>query len=254
MTAALVALVAAQSLTVCADRPGKASPTCIVPTGHVQLEVGLADWTLANSAGERDTALTIGQVAVKYGLTAQSHVAVVVTPLVRATSRAQGRHDEASGFGDVQLVYKHLLTAADAPLQLAVSPFVKAPTAKRPLGNRKWEGGLVIPIQYTIGNTPLTLALTPELDWAADGDGRGRHAVAANVVNLGWQATPQLNLSAELWGQWNLDPAGTERQVSADIAASWLATRRVQLDIGANFGLNRATPDADLYLGVSRLF
>ena len=50
------------------------------------------------------------------------------------------------------------------------------------------------------------------------------------------------------------DPAGTERQLSADIAASWLATSRVQLDIGANFGLNRATPDADLYLGVSRLF
>jgi len=31
-------------------------------------------------------------------------------------------------------------------------------------------------------------------------------------------------------------------------------SQRVQLDLGANFGLNRATPDADLYLGVSVLF
>lgn len=250
----LIAATAAQSLTVCADRPGKARQTCIVPAGHVQAEVGLADWTVADGGGERDTTLTLGQFALKYGLTDRSHVELDVTPWVRVTSRSGSVHDRKSGFGDVQLVYKQLLTPSGARVQVAVSPFVKAPTARRPIGNRKWEGGLVVPIQYALPKSALTLSLTPEVDWAADGDGRGHHALAASVVNLGWQATPHLNLSAELWGQWNLDPAGTERQLSADIAASWLATSRVQLDIGANFGLNRATPDADLYLGVSRLF
>jgi hypothetical protein len=252
LTAAAAA--GAQDLTICADRPGKASQTCIVPPGHVQVEIGVADWTLTKNEGERDTTLTIGQFAIKYGLTERSHIEVDVTPWQRVTSQIASQRDRASGFGDLLLVYKHLLTAADAPLQVAASPFVKVPTAKRPIGNRKWEGGLVVPIQYAIPKSPLTVALTPELDWVADGDGRGRHALAASVVNLGWQATRTLNLSAEVWGQWDWDPSGTERQVSADVAASYLASSRVQLDVGANFGLNRATPDSDLYLGASFLF
>jgi len=250
----LAAAATGQELTICADRPGKASQTCIVPLGHVQVEMGVADWTLSKSQDERDTALTIGQFAIKYGLTERSHVEVDVTPWQRVTDRAGSKHDSSSGFGDLLLVYKQLLTAPDAPLQIAASPFVKAPTARRPIGNRRWEGGLVLPIQYAIPKSQLTIAVTPEVDWAADNDRHGHHALAASVVNLGWQATPKLNLSAEIWGQWDWEPGGTERQVSADVAASYLASSRVQLDVGANFGLNRATPDADLYLGVSRLF
>ena len=250
----LAAAAATPDLTICADRPGKASQTCTVPPGHVQIEIGIGDWTLTKTGGARDTVLTIGQFAVKYGLTERSHIEVDVTPWQRVTSRVGSVRDRESGFGDLLLVYKQLLTSAGAPLQVAASPFVKVPTARRPIGNRKWEGGLVVPIQYAIPKTPLTVSLTPELDWVADGDGHGYHALGASVANLGWQATPTLNLSAEVWGQWDWDPSGTERQASADVAASWLASKRVQLDVGANFGLNRATPDADLYLGVSRLF
>ena len=250
----LAAAATGQELTICADRPGKASQTCIVPPGHVQVEMGIADWTLTANRGERDTALTIGQFAIKYGLTERSHVEVDVTPWQRVTAQAEGGRDSSAGFGDLLLVYKHLLTAPDAPLQVAASPFVKVPTARRPIGDRRWEGGLVLPIQYAIPKSQLTIALTPELDWAADSDRHGHHALAASVVNLGWQATQRLNLSVEIWSQWDWDPRATERQVSADVAASYLASSRVQLDLGANFGLNRATPDVDLYLGVSRLF
>jgi len=253
MIAALLAM-AAQSLTMCADRPGKASPTCTVPAGHAQVEVGVADWTLAKGRGTRDTALALGQVTVKYGLTDQSQLAVEVTPWERVTSRSGGATDRSSGFGDLVVDYRRRLSSAAAPVQIAASPFVKMPTAKRPLGNRQWEGGFAVPIDYAIPKSTLAIAVTPELDWAADADQHGHHAVASSVVELGWQATPRLNLSAELWGQWDWDPARTERQVSADVAAAYLSSQRVQLDAGANFGLNRATPDADLYLGVAVLF
>ena len=120
------------------------------------------------------------------------------------------------------------------------TPFVKVPTAKRSLGNGKWEGGLLIPIGYSIPNSPLSIGLTPEVDWAADGDGRGHHAAMAQVASLGWQASDKLNLSAEIWGQWDWDPAGTTRQASADGAVAYLLGNEVQLDAGANVGLNRA--------------
>lgn len=43
-------------------------------------------------------------------------------------------------------------------------------------------------------------------------------------------------------------------QVSADVAAAYLVAPTLQLDAGANFGLNRDTPDAQLYVGVSKRF
>jgi hypothetical protein len=74
------------------------------------------------------------------------------------------------------------------------------------------------------------------------------------VATLGWAATDKLNLSAEIWGAWDWDGAGTTRQASADGSLAYLLTNDVQLDAGANFGLNRVTPDVELYGGVSVRF
>jgi hypothetical protein len=248
------AAASADEQPICADRPGKATSTCTVPSGHWQIEAGLADWSLQRGGGERDTALVIGETTFKYGLSDHSDIEVDVTPWQRMTSRAAGVHESASGIGDVKLLYKQELTADDAPLQVTALPFVKAPTAKRSLGNGKWEGGLLFPIGYAIGKSPFSIGLTPELDWAADADGHGHHAAMVQVASLGWQATDKLNLSAEIWGQWDWDPAGTTRQASADGAAAYLLSNSVQLDGGANFGLNRETPDVELYAGVSKRF
>jgi hypothetical protein len=248
------AVAAADAQPICAARPGKATPTCTVPAGRFQLETGLADWSLQKSGGERDTSLTIGETTFKYGLTDRSDIEVDVTPYTRQASRGPGFRDRASGVGDVKMSYKHRLTADDAAVQVAVLPYVKIPTANRPLGNGKWESGLLVPIGYAIPGTPLSIGLTPELDWAADADGGGHHAAMVQVISLGWQATPKLSLSGELWGQWDWDPAGTTRQTSADGAIAYLVTNDVQLDAGANVGLNRQTPDVELYTGVSLRF
>ncbi|MGE5063067.1 MAG: transporter [Myxococcales bacterium] len=240
--------------TICADRPGKATATCTVPADHWQFETGLADWSLQKTGGERDTSLAIGETTIKLGLTDSSNLEVDVTPWQKATSRVGGAHESANGFGDVDVLYKRRLTAADAPLQISALPFVKIPTANHSLGNGEWEGGLLIPIGYAIPKTPLSLGFTPEIDWVADAGRHGHHAAMTQVASLGWQATSKLNLSAELWGQWDWDPAGTVRQYSADASIAYLANKRVQLDAGANFGLNRNTPDVELYAGLAKLF
>jgi hypothetical protein len=245
---------AAAEQPICADRPGKATSACTVPAGHWQVETGLADWTLDRSGGERDTSLVVGETTIKYGLTDHSDIEVAVTPWQHATSRGPGFRDSASGIGDVDVIYKHELTSSDATLQVTLYPYVKIPTAKRPLGNGEWEGGLLVPIGYNIGKSPFSIGLTPELNWVADADGRGHHAAMVQVASLGWQVTPKLNLSAEIWGQWDWDPAGTRRQASADGAVAYLLSNNVQLDAGANFGLNRNTPDVELYGGVSKRF
>lgn len=245
---------AADEEPICADRPGKATPTCGVPAGRLQVETGLADWSLQKGSGQRDTSLVVGESTVEYGLTDRSDIELDFTPWQRVTSRGPGFDDRASGIGDIALIYKYRITSGSGPLQAAVSPVVKIPTAKNSLGNGKWEGGLLIPIDYALGKSPFSLNLTPEIDWVADAAGEGHHAGMVQVASLGWQATAKLSLSAELWGQWNWDPAGTTRQASADGSVAYLLSNDVQIDGGANFGLNRVTPDVEIYAGVSKRF
>jgi hypothetical protein len=254
LLAAAPAVAMAEPSPICADRPGKSTATCTVPAGNWQVETGLADWSLDRHSGERDTALVLGETTIKYGLTERSDIEVDFTPWQRVSSRAGGAHESASGIGDLTILYKQQLTAPDAAAQVAVLPYIKVPTAKRPLGNREWEGGLLVPIGIALGKSPLSIGLTPELDFVADADGHGHHAAMAQVASLGWQASDRLNLSVDLWGQWDWDPAGTTRQASADGSVAYLLSNDVQLDAGANFGLNRVTPDAQLYTGVSVRF
>jgi hypothetical protein len=250
----LASAAAADQSPICADRPGKATSACTVPEGHWQLETGLADWTLQKDNGERDTSLVLGETTIKYGLTDASDIEVDVTPWQRATSRGPGFHQSASGIGDAKLIYKQRIVSADGPVQVIAMPFVKIPIANRSLGNGKWEGGMLFPIAYSIAKSPFSIGLTPEVDWSADADGRGHHATMVQVASVGWQATDKLNLSAEIWGQWDWDTSGTTRQASADGSVAYLVNNNVQLDAGANFGLNRVTPDVELYGGVSVRF
>ena len=245
---------AADREPICADRPGKAWATCTVLPGHVEVDVGIAGWSLQKGAGERDAELAVGETEVRFGLTDRSEIAFDIAPYVRASSRGAGRHDSESGVSDLTIFSKNRLTADDAAVELAIVPLVKIPMAKRSLGNGKWEAALLAPVNYAVPNSPLSIALTPELDWVADADGRGHHLAMAQVAGIGWQASDKVNLSAELWGAWDWDPPGTTRQVSADGAVAYLLSNDVQLDAGANFGLNRNTPEVELYAGFAARF
>ena len=245
---------AAEDAPICADRPGKATAACTVSNGRWQLEAGLADWSIQKSSGDRNSALALAETTIKYGLTSSSDIELDVTPFERETTTFAGITARASGIGDVNAVYKQRLTPSGAPLQLVAMPYVKIPIAKRSLSNGEWEGGVLLPISYAIAKSPLSIGATPELDWVADGDGRGHHLAMTQVISLGVQVSEKLNLSAELWGHWDWDHAGATRQTTADVAAAYLVNRNFQLDAGANFGLNRATPDLELYTGVSVRF
>jgi hypothetical protein len=240
----LAAAAAAPDLTICPDRPSKANGACTVPVGHWQLEVSAIDWT-----HEPDMEVTsTGQSFVKLGLSGSSDIEVGWTPYVSVHQTGP----DASGVGDMLVRYKQRLNAADAKLQAALIPFVKLPTADHSIGNGKVESGIAVPLSAPVGS--FTATLGPEVDLLADADGHGYHAAVTNLVNVGWSANSPFSLSAELWNSVNFDPAGTVRQWSADGSAAYLVNERLQLDAGANFGLNKQTPDVELYAGVSVLF
>jgi hypothetical protein len=240
--------------SICASRPGQSTPPCTVPAGKFQVETGLADWSLQKDAGNRETSLAIGETTFMYGLSDRSDIEIDVTPWQRATSSGPGFADSVSGFGDITVGFKQQLTAPGAAVGVALLPVVKIPTAGHQLGNGKWEGGLLVPMSFSLGKSPFSIGLTPEVDWSANSDGNGHHATMVQVASLGWAVNDRLSLSAELWGQWDYNPAGTTRQATADGSIAYLVNNDLQLDAGGNFGLNRETPDVELYAGVSKRF
>jgi hypothetical protein len=255
---ALAALIAspahAADAPVCPDRPGKGTGTCTVSAGVWQIETGLVDWTHDDSAGVRTDFTLIGSTLLKLGITGNADVELGFTPY--AISRVRGPQGlaRASGFGDMVVRSKVRLTDDDEPVQLALDPVVKIPTARHALGNGKVEAGLTVPIAIALGKGPLSLAFAPEVDWRADGDGNGHHAAMIQLIDLGIAASSRLALTAELWALWDWNPARTSRQYSADGAVAYLLSNSIQIDGGANFGLNRSTPDVELYAGISKRF
>jgi len=250
----LAGAASADDQQICADRPGKTTSPCTVPAGHFQVETAFADYTLQKSAGERDTLLTLGETTVKYGVDERTDIEIDIAPWARGTSRIAGTTHAVSGVGDTNLIVKHEFTSSDAPLQVSAYPFVKIPTARKPAGNGKVEGGLVIPIEYSIADSPFSITASPELDLLANASGHGHHAAMVQAVSFGWQASKALNLSAELFHQWDWDPSGTTQQSSFDLAAAYVARRDLQFDGGVNFGIDRTAPDVELYVGFAKQF
>jgi hypothetical protein len=224
---------------ICADRPGKATPTCTVPKGMVQVETGLVDWT--------SDELDIGQTAVKAGITDRLHLELDLPAYVDV------RHG-SSGLGDSAVALKYRLTKDSAPVKVALRPFVKLPTARHALENGKVEGGVAFLADSTFPGSSVGWDIAPEVDLVADADGSGYHLATTAAASAGVPLTSRLTLSGELWGAWDFGPAGTIRQYSIDGAVAYLLGRDVQLDAGANFGLNPNTPGVELYTGIAFRF
>jgi opacity protein-like surface antigen len=252
LAAVMLASVAhAEDAPICTDRPTKANAVCTVPAGKVQIETSAIGWNLTEVAGTRSELVTLGSSFAKLGLSANSDLQIGFTPLAWLTIKSGGERDRISGVGDVVVRYKRRLTNDGARVQVGVIPFVKLPTASR-LGNGTLEGGLAVPVSIAAGTATITFG--PEIDLLADGDGAGYHPALVNLVNVALPAAPRLTLIGELWTNFNLDPAGTLKQVSADAALAYAASNRLQFDVGANFGLTRDTPDVEISAGASLRF
>ena len=238
---------------ICTDRPAKGNAVCSVPAGGWQLESSIASWSLTRSSGVRTSTYAIGATVLKTGLSERSDLQIGFTPYVHARTKADGSSAKASATGDLTIRYKRRLTAANARIQVGVIPSIKLPTASKSMGNGKLEGGLAIPVAIATGS-PVTVVLGPEVNLLADADGSGRHLALINVLNLSAPVFPNITLIGEAWTMTNFDPAHKMTLASADMALSWLVHDDLQLDAGANFGLNRDTADVEIYSGLSIRF
>jgi hypothetical protein len=244
LVAAVLAAGAAQAQGArdfCADRPGKATPACILDRGRLQVETGLADVSLDRGP---DSYL-LGQTEARLGVTRRTELEATLTPL----SHSDGR----SGFGDLSFGFRSALTDPDGKgAAVSWQAFATAPTATHGQGAGGWEAGARLPVAADLADG-FSLGLTPEADLRRDTDGHGRHAVVSGAVALSHDLAGA-SVAVEVWGEHDADPAGHVNQASFDLSAAWMLDHDLQLDAGANAGLTRATPGVEVYVGVARRF
>jgi len=244
--------------SLCTDRPSKSASPCTVDAGHFQIESDIFNVTIDHSGGVDTDTYLITNPTVKLGLTNTVDFELSLAPyeIVTTHGRATGADSRQSGVGDLFAKAKWNLLGDDGgSIGFALAPYVKLPTASGGIGNGSVEGGAV---GLFSANLPKnwSLNINPEIDLLRNAADSSRHVNASIVVSLNRPVSKTITLTGEIWTDVNFDPLGTTQQVSGDLGIAWIPASHpnFQLDGGVNLGLNRNTPAAQLYLGVSRRF
>ena len=238
----------------CPDRPGLGTPPCTMDKGHAAIELGLGDWTLTRSPGAREDDIATGQLLVRYGLTDSLEMQVGWTAYTHVRTRSGAAVERQSGAGDVRIALRQNLHNPDGTgFSIAVMPYATLPVGRDGIGAGDWGAGVLVPGALAL-NRAVTLTFTGEADAAVDQDGRGRHFAYSATAGLDFKVSSRIGATAEISVGRDEDPSGHTTQLLAGLSTDYSPSERLQLDVGANFGLNRDSPDAEVYFGIARRF
>lgn len=240
----------------CPSRPGLDVGACTVEPGHFQVETGLGDFIHDRDGDGTTDTLLVADTLLRIGLDETSEAQIEWTPFgrVRMRDAATGRVDRAARVGDVRLGLRRNLRHPDGKgTALAVQPFVVLPVGRAPVGAGDWGAGVIVPLSFDLADA-ISLTLDPEADAAVDADGDGRHLAYGGVVSVGLKLADDLDATVEYAAMRDRDPAGHETERRAAVALAWARGANMAFDVGAIVGLDRATPDLEVYVGVSRRF
>ena len=195
----------------CTDRVDVGCADLYRPAHKVQFRLhrakGQPHWLRDTAAGVQTNQLLFTNPTFKYGVSDSSDIQLNWVPFTQVWTRdASGNVASVSGVGDAIVRFKQRLSSIKDDFQLAILPFLRLPTASTGIGNGKIEGGVAVPINYSVPGG-WTVTLGPQLDVPADFDGRGRHLGVTGLVNVAKQFG-QFTLYNEIWtNQISIQPA-----------------------------------------------
>jgi Putative MetA-pathway of phenol degradation len=240
-----------------ADRPAKSYGPTTIDAGRVQMEVELYNFTRQSTDGIRTTTHVGPNPTARVGITNNLELQVNIAPFVhqRVQDTIANTTTNASGNSDLFARAKINLRGNEGgPFALALIPYLKAGTAPESLGgNRTTEGGIIASYAFNLPNS-VAITFNSEWDRLKNSLNSNFHDQFVQTAGISGPIAKDLTLTAEFWAQVNADPARTVRQYSFDTALAWTARPNLQLDVGANFGLNKDTPSLQVYTGITRRF
>lgn len=250
-----VAAHAQQDAPLCSDRPGLATPSCVVAPGTLQIETSAVDWTRDEASGSRNDIFLFGDTLLKYGVGGNTEARISFTPYIRSRTRGpDGAVSIADGFGDVGLSVRHrFIDGGDNGVSVSAQPFVSLPVGADAVSAGTVSGGLTVPVDIPLPGG-WSLNTTPTVAAAADADGDGRHLAYSGVVALTHALTGNLGATGEFFIQRDRDPLGHTTQSTVNFLLAWQPIPNWQFDVSSYVGLNRNTPGVELLGGLTRRF
>ena len=233
------------------DRPTQTEGAFTVDPGHVQVESSFLEYARDDSGDPGVTQFSILPSEFRVGLTEHTEADLIVQPLIYQRRSSNGRHDYADSFGDTTARVKINFVGDDGgPVCAGLIPFVTAPTANSEsgIGTGYVTGGLILPVQL---NLPKDVQLAGMIEVDADRSGDNRRygeALVESIVIA--KSFGRVGPYAEFYG---LSPRqlGERYQAYVDGGATVAINDNVQLDVGVNVGVSRASRGYTLLTGIT---
>ncbi|MDB6172968.1 MAG: hypothetical protein JWL59_2279 [Chthoniobacteraceae bacterium] len=240
------------------DRPDQTESPYTVDAGHFQVEMDIAKGTFdidrSNGGKVRSRTINFGSVNLKAGLLNNVDIQFVIDPYgnSRVEDRIARTVEKASGFGDVESRLKINLWGNDGGrTALAIMPFVKWPLPESGLRNGKTEGGVIIPLAIELPYGWST-ALMTEFDFVRN-DENGYDAEFVNSITFSHNIAGKLGGYFEFFSVTGSAP-GFDWQGQLDVGFTYAVNDNAVLDLGCNFGVTKAAPDFNPFVGFSIRF
>ena len=239
------------------DRPSQFTGPFTVDPGHFQLEMDLANYTLDRHNPEH-APVDVDQwnaapFDLRVGLTGRTEIDFEYDGYlnVRTIDHAARTNTVQSGFGDLTLLFKYNLFGDDGgKFAFGILPYLKIPTNTANLGNKRVEGGVELPLSINLTDS-FNLGLQTEFDAVRnDADTRFEPAFT-NIAYLGYTF---LNKKLTFYGEWySRVTQGPDSQVDGEVdtGLTYYIGKNAEVDFGCNFGVTRAAPDFEPFVGLS---
>ena len=240
------------------DRPARSSSPITVDAGRFQIESDFLNYTSTNRQGASTSTFEATDPVVKLGINSFTDFEVGFAGFVdtRTTRNLDGTTlSKGSGFGDVTLATKfNLLGNAGGTYGFAFIPYLIVPSGTRNVSSGGVEGGVIAPFTVSLPSD-FSLTLQTEVDALRNSDNPGTHVAFTDIINVTHPVPGIKDLTAtvELYSSV-LTERHTPDVYTFDTALAYLVQPDLQLDVGANIGLNHGAPDYQVYSGVAHRF
>jgi hypothetical protein len=220
--------------------------------GSAMVETAAADVSITRHLDEQGDTVLVGATLARVGVGKKAELQIGWTPLGRVHKRRRLISDTTAEYtGDVTLGMLVGLRGADGPLALQAG--VSIPTNDGPVGSGHWQADVRVPISLPPVHR-IEIALTPEIDAAANATGTGRHVAFVNAVGVGRPLTRALHVGVDVAFFDDEAPEGRTHHSAAGLSFAWQARPKTQVDIGSVIDLSRVNPHVEIYAGLAHQF
>lgn len=245
------------------DRPNKTNTAHTIDAGHVQIETGFFDWVHYRNryqAGNVTTdTVNLGHFNVRLGLLNNLEVNAAFDSYDFYWNKdyAAGQSTRQNGFGDTTLGGKLNLWGAEGSDEtwataMALQPQFKIGTAKPQLGNGHTELFVGAPFMVNLP-ADFHLALQTTVSWERNRANTGEVTGWQNSASLDRVLIGKLDAYVEYWSHWSTERHQQPTQ-TVDVGFTYPLTDNLVVDMGANFGLNKASNTVEWLAGMSLRF